>query len=312
MGPPPPELAGYLEPHHVDRFDPMGAMHPDFEKAWDEEIEQDQRMRGLPPRALMRGPPPPHEQWATEFRSREAPPPPWVQDFHAQHMPQDEMVREYEEMMREEEAREFDQLDRAYHDATDGPEVKQWVDEFEKMKGGEFVEDEEEEQWYSDFRNKEQQRKEQSREALSELSRKISTITDPRLRQSNFMKFLGKLGSGELVVQGDRVVEGQQGPAGEQSWASEFHQQEAPNDWAREFDTMHAPPPPAGWAEEFARSGERQEGEWAEEFERREADAWAEEFRRTEGSPAAENEEWVRKFQELNMDGMPRDYDAAW
>lgn len=127
------------------------------------------------------------------------------------------------------------------------------MEEFEKMKGGsELVEDEEEEQWYNEFRQKEQLRKEQAREvsigpplcvlprtyaaisialqALSELSRKVAAITDPRLRRSNFMKFLGKLGSGELVVEGDRVVEGPARPT--ESWVSEFRQQEAPDDWA--------------------------------------------------------------------------------
>jgi hypothetical protein len=78
-------------------------------------------------------------------------------------------------------------------------------------------------------------------------TQRLATIADPKLRQSNFVKFINRISNGEVVLQDGKAVEARP-------------QQESGEAWAEEFEQQHQHPRPAA-----AESGDA----WAADFERR-------------------------------------------
>ncbi len=78
----------------------------------------------------------------------------------------------------------------------------------------------------------EDQRKAEAQLALSELSQKLAGITDPKLRNSSFVRFVQKLSSGQVVIKDDQAVEvgaaqqQQQQAGGAEDWAGQFDAQQ--------------------------------------------------------------------------------------
>lgn len=108
-----------------------------------------------------------------------------------------------------------------------------------------------------------------SREQSRRLAETLAANQDPKFQNSQFLKFMSKMSRGEVIIDGNQVVNN----GGGEGWANEFA---APN-WADEFTTSSKPSP---WGEEFAsfQAAAAHEGDWATQFADGVANEWAQEF----------------------------------
>lgn len=100
------------------------------------------------------------------------------------------------------------------------------------------------------------------------LAETLAASADPKLQNSQFLKFVSKMSRGELIMEGNEVKEI---PSASSEWAQEFSgAQRMP--WADEFTLEQESDlnkslnkDGANWAEQFA-NGLTTSGQWAEEF----------------------------------------------
>jgi len=129
------------------------------------------------------------------------------------------------------------------------------------------------------------------------IEEELTGSADPRMRNSQFMRFVQRLNRGELAVEGDRLVGGEGEEAAAPAQAAAGGQGAA---WASEFAGGRAAEP---------RAADRVGADWSREFAETVAgglgDSWAEQYRSAgpvgeAGAQPSVVDEWVESYLEEN------------
>lgn len=152
------------------------------------------------------------------------------------------------------------------------------------------------------------------------LASQITSVEDPKFRQSELFKLMSALSNGEIAFEGDKVVplpadkreamERATATPNVDSWAQEFDDMQRPGGvWQREFEESFGPHAASSAPVEYDEAeAERQ----AAEFDRKFGDAWAKEFNAAplgEGVMAPEDMDEVMEDSIANY--ATREYELA-
>lgn len=127
-------------------------------------------------------------------------------------------------MAREFQEHQFREFDQYYHDAHN---VDNWVDEFEGKRSVKPIAN------------------------LHDVTSSITNIQDPKLQQTNFVKFLTKLNRGELELVDNGVVEKTPEQRNVDNWAEEFTEMRNQGSLGNEINLESTEMSPEAWFQEF-------------------------------------------------------------
>ena len=174
--------------------------------------------------------------------------------------------------------RHMDQLHQQWVDEFQAPH-RQWVDDFQSQGPSEWVNQFEEQvssPWVNEFSSFEE--KKESSSALNPHSlEQLLNSSNPKIRQSRFVKFLSRLSRKEIELDTEANSIRELIPEAKASYEP----------WANEYDSLHSPDQNMdNWAQEFKQTLDSQldqelgNEDWAREFESTNDTAvtWADEF----------------------------------
>ncbi|XP_075926388.1 PEX5-related protein isoform X2 [Petromyzon marinus] len=181
-------------------------------------------------------------------------------------------------------------------------EEKLWLGDFEAAKS-------EDQKWVDEYKPQEVG----GEELMKTANEFLGSIDDPKFSNSEFMKFIKKLGEGEVTIEGGRVLHT---GADAQRWAEEFAQQQQQQQQEQEQQVQPEAEPEERvepWADDFARAKNITVGE---EFEKARAavesdtDFWdklqAEWEDMAKGEPEANP--WLSEYDELVASSYDKGY----
>ncbi|XP_070562002.1 peroxisomal targeting signal 1 receptor-like isoform X2 [Ptychodera flava] len=107
-------------------------------------------------------------------------------------------------------------------------EDKIWTEEFENTYKAE------DEKWVDEFQSSQ---KTDDNELAKTANQLLSSLDDPKFSNSEFMKFIKKIGEGEVTVENNQVItkDDKQATGAAALWSEEFTQQQGAEGWAEEF-----------------------------------------------------------------------------
>lgn len=141
------------------------------------------------------------------------------------------------------------------------------------------------------------------------LASQITSVQDPKFRQSELFQLLSAISNGDVAFEGDKVVplpqerreamEKSVPQAPVDKWASEFEELERPGGvWGREFEEFNGGASSAAPGEYDAPLNEAELLRQKEEFDRKFGDSWAQEFN---AAPLGEGIEEEDEDEEINQ-----------
>eukprot|EP01114_Cavostelium_apophysatum_P014206 TRINITY_DN3628_c0_g1_i2.p1 TRINITY_DN3628_c0_g1~~TRINITY_DN3628_c0_g1_i2.p1 ORF type:complete len:484 (+),score=168.39 TRINITY_DN3628_c0_g1_i2:369-1820(+) len=161
-----------------------------------------------------------------------------------------------------------DDMERYYQEAS---QTRGWVDEFEDYRQNDqmeryFEEAQETNNWVDEFEGHRPIDK-VGGGTLRDLTHTITQIQDPKLQNTNFMRFMSKISKGEVALRDNQVIE-------------QTPEEIEANRWADEFESHR---------------GKDESGVFGAE-----SDRWAEEFSRDYEDRSADNQDWVNEFENFS------------
>jgi len=183
------------------------------------------------------------------------------------------MLSEFEDMNRLEES----DMERFYSESN---RTQQWADEFHDFRGKDemdqyFREAQETNNWVDEF---EGHRPVQRIGNLRDITQTITQINDPKLQNTNFMRFMSKINKGEVAFMDNQVVEQTPEEAEANRWADDFETRRDAGEFADDK---------GDWAHEFADQYGHDPSEWADDFQQfNEQSEWINQFSEASVSPA--------------------------
>ena len=211
-----------------------------------------------------------NQEWTTEYqKSRE-----WDEEYS------NDWVGDYQSKMEEMD----DDLEKIYNQGE--LEKEDWTNEYdeynmEKAFEGNVTEKEEQEddEWFNSYLQNEKQF---SEESMKNVTHQLLSIQDPKLQNSNFMKFIEKVHTGEYSFEGNSLVSKPRiNYQKTVTWEDEYGNFESPQEMVHDYQNFQQiPNNERGMVEEYKNFNSEQEmvKEYMQEQEKKYQERWREEY----------------------------------